>query len=199
MTLVRWALALSICVGVVSPWPPCRTAAQSQFRDFLANNTVLIIRHAEKPLQGRDLTPLGEARARAYTTYFEPFKEAGLDVRVDALYAGADSDGSTRPRLTLEPLSRATGLVLNTAIGTKDPNGLVTLLRTQAHGPHPLIAWRHGQIPALLEAFGASAPDLLPGAKWPDDTFDWVIVLGFDSHGHLAEQKLVKEHLTVHE
>lgn len=197
MTLLRWAFALSLQAGLLLPGP--QGTAQSQATDFLANNTVLIVRHAEKPPQGRELTPAGEARARAYATYFEPFNQDGFNVRVDALYAGADSSGSIRPRLTLEPLSQATGLALNTAIGTKDPTGLVALLRNQAHKPHPLIAWRHGGIPTLLEAFGASPVELLPGAKWPDDTFDWVIVLGFDSHGHLAEQKLVKEHLTVHE
>jgi len=164
--------------------------------DLLARNTVLIVRHAEKPKIGRELTPQGQARARAYAQYFEPFREAGMDVRVDALYGGKDSNNSIRPRLTLEPLSKATGLTLDTSISTDEPDALVALLRHQPHGSHPLIAWRHGHIPALLQAFGAS-PDLLPGGKWPDDTYDWVIVLVFDSAGHLQTQKLIHEHLTL--
>jgi hypothetical protein len=164
--------------------------------DHLANNTVLIVRHAEKPLLGRELTPAGEARANAYIHYFEPFRDGGLSLRVNALFAGADSADSIRPRLTLEPLSRATGLPLDSTVSTKDPDALVTLLRTQTHGDHPLVAWRHGSIPALLTAFGAS-PDLIPGSKWPNDIYDWVIALTFDSSGHLSSQRLIHETLTV--
>lgn len=170
--------------------------AQTPAVDHLARETVLIVRHAEKPLIGKELTTQGEARARAYAHYFEPFTEDGLRFKVDALYGGADSDNSIRPRLTLEPLSRATGLKLDTTIGTKDPERLVRLLRTSVHGAHPLIAWRHGQIPSLLQAFGASA-DLIPGGKWPDDTYDWVVILTFDKEGHLRTQKLITEHLTI--
>ena len=188
--LARFSVFLLTFVGALS------TSSAADTPDYLAGDTVLIIRHAEKPPEGRALTPMGEARARAYVRYFEPFRENGLDLRVDALYAGADSNGSIRPRLTLEPLAQAIGLPLNTAIGTKAPADLVSLLRTQPHGTHPLIAWRHGQIPALLAAFGAS-PTLIPGGTWPDDTFDWVIILNFDSAGHLAKQLLVKEHLAV--
>jgi hypothetical protein len=164
--------------------------------DHLAGNTVLIVRHAEKPLLGRELTPTGKARAGAYIHYFEPFHDGGLNLRVNALYAGADSADSIRPRLTLEPLSHATGLPLDSTVSTKDPEALVALLRTQSHGNHPLVAWRHGSIPALLTAFGAS-PDLIPGGKWPNDTYDWVIVLAFDSAGHLHSQRLVHENLTI--
>lgn len=164
--------------------------------DHLSGNTVFIVRHAEKPPLGRELTPTGQARARAYIHYFEPFHDGGLNLRVNALYAGADSADSIRPRLTLEPLGHATGMPVDSSISTKDPDALVSLLRTQPHGNHPLIAWRHGSIPALLTAFGAS-PDLIPGGKWPNDTYDWVIVLTFDSAGHLHSQRLVKEHLTL--
>ena len=166
-------------------------------RDFLSNNTVLIIRHAEKPASGKDLTLQGEARAQAYTHYFEPFHEEPFEFRVDALYAGADSDNSIRPRRTLEPLSQSTGLKLNISISTKEPGQLVTLLHNEPHGAHPLIAWRHGQIPALLSAFGASATTLLPDGKWRDEVYDWVIVLGFDSTGHLRSAQRLKEHLAV--
>ena len=185
------ALTLSLPTALSAQIP-----AQIPAQNYLAGNTILIVRHAEKPEVGRELTPAGEARARAYASYFEPFHEQGWNLRVDALFAGTDSDNSVRPRLTLEPISRATGLKLNTSVGTKEPEKLVALLRTQPHGNSPLIAWRHGQIPALLHAFGAS-PTLIPGDKWPDDTYDWVIVLQFDRQGTLQKQELIKEHLTI--
>ena len=112
----------------------------------LADNTVLIIRHSEKPEEGTGLTRLGEERARLYAKYFEPFQEQGLSIPVDCLYAGADSKNSMRPRLTLEPISKSTGLTLHHNIGTKDSEALVRELKAEAHGRHPLIAWRHGEI-----------------------------------------------------
>lgn len=165
--------------------------------NYLANNTVLIVRHSEKPESGTGLTPLGEARAQLYAKYFEPFREDGLSISVDSLYAGTDSKNSNRPRLTLEPLSKATGLPLHLNVGTKDSGALVFELKTEAHGRYPLIAWRHGDIPALLTAFGASPEKLLPGGKWPDDVFDWVIVLTTGPDGQLTSAKVIHEQLKV--
>ena len=168
--------------------------------DYLANNTVLIVRHAEKPLTSTGqpgLTEVGQHRAEAYASYFQPFRENGMRLSISALYAGADASTSIRPRLTLEPLSKASGLPLNTAISTKDPESLLALLRTHPHGDAPLICWRHGQIPALLTAFGADPGELLPAGKWPDNVYDWVIVLHFNVQGRLETQKLVREELHV--
>lgn len=173
------------------------TAVTQQPQDHLANNTVLIVRHAEKPLSGRTLTLQGEARAKAYVQYFQHFQNHNQTFAVDALYAGADSAESMRPRLTLEPLHAATGMELHSTIGTKESPKLVAELRTTQHGAHPLVAWRHGQIPALLEAFGASPVRLLPEGKWPDDVFDWVVILHFDTTGKLDSQELLHENLTV--
>lgn len=188
--------AAALCISTHAETPSHTPRDTSAATDRLAGNTVLIVRHAEKPLLGRELTRAGEARANAYIHYFEPFQESGLNIRVNALYSGSDSPDSVRPRLTLEPLSRASGLPLDSSISTKEPAALVTLLRTQPHGNHPLVAWRHGSVPALLTAFGAS-PTLLPESKWPDDIYDWVVVLTFDNSGHLRSSQLVKENLKV--
>jgi hypothetical protein len=166
-------------------------------QNHLANNTILIVRHSEKPESGTGLTAKGEARAQLYAKYFQPFQEEGLSIQVDCLYAGADSQSSIRPRLTLEPLSKATGLPLHLKVGTKDSEGLVRELRIEPHGRHPLIAWRHGEIPALLTAFGASPEKILPNAKWPDDVFDWVILLKFGPDGQLSSAKLIQEQLKM--
>lgn len=174
--------------------------ASASAQDYLANNTVLIVRHAEKPPEATGQTGLTEAgrhRAEAYVKYFRPFREDGMSLRISALYAGADSASSIRPRLTLEPLSKASGMPLDSTISTKDPGSLLTFLRTQRHGDTPLICWRHGQIPALLTAFGIAPDSLLPAGKWPDDVYDWVLVLHFDDHGRPKSQKLVHETLQV--
>src|ERR1700722_18983705 len=78
--------------------------------DGLKNTVVLIIRHAEKPDSGNTLTPAGEERAKAYVKYFKDYTVEAKPVTLDYLFAAADSKGSMRPRLTLEPLSKATGM-----------------------------------------------------------------------------------------
>lgn len=198
---------MNVCAALQRGWRVAVVAAAFTFaahgahaEDELANNTVLIVRHAEKPpeIEGKSgLTATGERRADAYVRYFRPFREDGLNVRVTALYAGADSAGSMRPRLTLEPLSKAWHMPLDASVGTKQPEAMVNLLRAQPHGKAPLICWRHGQIPSLLTAFGASPKELLPNGKWPDDTYDWVIVLNFNGRGQLSSERLVRERLTV--
>jgi len=179
---------------------PARSIEPVSAQDYLANNTVLIVRHAEKPDESTgdpNLTETGLHRAEAYTKYFQPFHEDGMKLKISALYAGADSAASFRPRLTMEPLSKASGMTLNTTIGTKDPEAMLALLQMQPHGETPLICWRHGQIPALLRVLGAAPDSLLPSGKWPDEVYDWVVVLKFDAQGRLKSQKLVHETLRV--
>lgn len=167
-------------------------------QNHLANNTVLIIRHAEK-YADKTHTGLNEAgvrRANAYVSYFQPIRDGSLNLTITNLYAGADSKSSQRPRLTLEPLSQASGMPLDTTIKTEDTEALVSLLRKTTHGNVPLICWRHGQIPTLIRAFGGTPESLLPEGKWPDETFDWIVVLHFDQAGKLASQTVVRESLT---
>lgn len=162
-------------------------------RNYLANSTVLVIRHAEKPPIGASLTPDGFARAEKYARYFHPFVTDGKAFSVNALYAGSDEPDSMRPRLTLEPLSRATKIPLNTHFSTADSDALARALAEQAHGDHVLIAWRHKKIAVLLKALGADPSHLLPNGVWPDSVYDWVIFLHFDAAGHLDQQRLIHE------
>jgi hypothetical protein len=86
---------------------------------------------------------------------------------------------------------------LHATVGTKNSDALVLELKTEPHGKHPLIAWRHGDMPGLLTAFGASPEKILPNGKWPDDVYDWVIVLSTDADGRLSSAKLIREQLKV--
>ena len=170
---------------------PLSRAQQPQTQ--LANATVLIIRHAEKPTSGSSLTPEGFARAQKYAHFFLPFHVDGTAITLNALYAGADSANSVRPRLTLEPLSQTSGLPINKQFPTTDPEALAHALIASPHGDHVLIAWRHSKIPALLKALNADPALLLPDGNWPDSVYDWVILLHYDAQGHLETQKLIHE------
>jgi hypothetical protein len=161
--------------------------------NYLANSTLLVIRHAEKPSAGAGLTPEGFARAEKYSRYFHPFVIDGARLSINALYAGSDELDSMRPRLTLEPLSQATEIQLNTKFSTADSPALAHALVEDIHGDHVLISWRHKKIPVLLKALGADPNLLLPNGVWPDTVYDWVIFLHFDAAGHLDQQRLIHE------
>lgn len=161
----------------------------------LKDTVVLVIRHAEKPETGDTLTSAGEARAKAYVGYFKGYAVDSKPVTIDYLFAAADSKGSKRPRLTLTPLSKATGLAIDQRFTDKQFQELSDELRAKSHGATILICWHHGQIPMLLQALGANPKQLLPGGKWPNDTYSWVMQLRYDDKGQLAEAKCVKENL----
>lgn len=152
----------------------------------LADTTVLIVRHGEKPDSGPGLSPEGEARAQAYVAYFQPFMLDGTSFRPDMLVASADSKNSARERLTLTPLSQALKLPIDQRFADREVQNLVTALSTESHGKSILIAWHHGQLAKLIKAFGADPKALLPNGRWPDDVFNWVVVLRFDHAGQLV-------------
>jgi hypothetical protein len=159
----------------------------------LNNAVILIIRHAEKPDHGTGLSAAGEARAGAYAGYFRNFSIAGQPIRLDYLFASAETKQSDRPSLTLEPLGKLLGLAIDTRFANQQFPQLARELRSLPQGKHILVCWHHGQIPQLLRALGANPAQLLPGAKWPDTAFNWVIQLRYDSGGRLAQANRIEE------
>jgi hypothetical protein len=174
----------------------CQTAS-AQETAGLRDAVVLVIRHAEKPETGNDLSPAGVERANAYAHYFETFQMDGKPLKLDSLFAAHDSKKSNRPRLTLEPLSRALHLPLDSSFKDKAPEILADELKSRPHGTNILICWHHGKIPDLLGDLGADPSVLLPEGKWPDNIFNWVIELRYDHQGRLipADCKRVNEAL----
>lgn len=165
--------------------------------DGPSGTTVLIIRHAEKPETGNQLTPAGVRRASAYPAYFAGLRLNGHPVHLDHIFAAADSKGSERPRLTVEPLAAALHMPLDLRFKAKAVDALAADLRSHSYGDTVLICWHHGRIPDLLQALGEDPTALLPTGKWPEGTYDWMIEVGFDRDGHPdpARTKLIHEHL----
>jgi hypothetical protein len=192
------ALIGSLLLALVSP-----AVAQSNghgdapvsVTSSLANATVLIIRHAEKPASGPGLSPAGEARANAYAGYFERFTLDGAPVRIDELVATADSDESRREKLTLEPLSLLTGLPIQQPFEDSDVKDLVGWLGQGPPDRNILIAWHHGKVPMLLASLGLDPASILPGGRWPADVFNWLVMLRFDRNGKVMPShcRLVRE------
>jgi hypothetical protein len=152
----------------------------------LQSSVVIIVRHAEKPDTGDGLAPAGDARANAYVDYFKHFTVNSNAVHFDYLFAAKDSRESKRPRLTIKPLSKALGLVINTEFKDDKYAELAEELHAGRYrNKNILVCWHHGKIPELLAALGADPHKLLPNGKWPEDVFGWVVRLEYDQKGNL--------------
>ena len=158
---------------------------------------VLIIRHAEDGSTDSGLLPRGQQRAEAYRDYFLNFTVDSKPLRPDVVFAAKDSKKSHRPRLTVEPFAKAEKLRIDTRFGNNQAAELAADLRANQQGKVILICWRHPYVPDLLRALGAKPEDLLPGGKWPNRVFDWVILLSYDQNGRLIPSisRRINEHL----
>lgn len=165
----------------------------------LSGARIFIVRHAEKDGTGNGLSPAGTMRADAYAAYFETLKVKGRPVQINSLVAAMDTQKSMRPRLTLTPLSHATGLPILQPCRDSDVNCMVAWLKQRPAGQTTLIAWHHTKIGKLLAALSVDKKSLLPNGHWPSDFFDWIIVLKYDKAGQIkpGEVALIHEPNTV--
>jgi hypothetical protein len=159
---------------------------QAKSTSQLKNATVLIIRHAEKPETGKDLAPAGVKRAQAYVGFFKSLTVNSHPVKLDHLFAAQESKNSDRCHETLLPLSNALALKLHTSFDLSESQQLADKVRTSYSGETVLICWHHGAIPDLLKAFGLNPKGLLPGGKWPEEVFGWLLVLRYDQNGEVT-------------
>lgn len=107
------------------------------------------------------------------------------------LFATASTNSSSRPLETITPTAQALqfftnnpGLAINdNSSFTNDQPGIGALTSEILKNPNTyggktiLIAWHHGTIPELTEAFGVSPsqlPSSWPNGKWPPTVFDLV-------------------------
>jgi hypothetical protein len=169
-------------------------ALPSATRTNDGNQIVLIVRHAEKPLSGPELSPLGEQRAKAYVNYFRNYQVDGKPLVIDYLYAARDSKQSERPRLTLEPLAAAFGKTIDSRFDDNQTGKIIKDIQLKRAGQNLLISWRHSEIPDLIRALGSDPALVFPKGKWPNAQYGWVIELRF-KNGKLAGSRLVEENI----
>ena len=151
---------------------------------------VIIIRHAEKPDEGDDLSLAGRERAAALVPYFL----GNLDVleykAPVAIYAqGPKTDGSSRrPVQTVKPLANALNLPVIDKYTREEFPLMVEEVRSRPEyeGKMVLICWEHKVIPGIAKAFGAmDAPD-----KFRGDSFDRTWVITFKPGGKVVYKDL---------
>jgi hypothetical protein len=177
---------------------------------MLANSTVLLIRHAEDPevepqLPARKqrpttLSPLGQARAQGYATYFQnlPFPDRrGASPAPDFLFAATGTRHSHRPNLTLQPLSKSLNLPINGDYSAGDKKTAAEHKKLAQHllrarkfaGKNIIICWHHGHILCLAEWLLGNNPQLSSGdapwpETWPDDVYGWLLWISYDENGN---------------
>jgi hypothetical protein len=140
---------------------------------------VVIIRHAEKPDEGNELSLAGRERAAALLPYFFGNPAVLEFGRPMAIYAQAQkhATSSLRSIQTVQPLADALHLKINDAFERDDYKKMVAEIKreTKYDGHTVLICWEHKVIPEIAKEFAADdAPK-----KWRDDAFDrtWVLTL----------------------
>ena len=144
----------------------------------MAHEKLLVMRHGEKSddPDDPDLTPAGEARARALPAYIE-----ATFGKPDFIFAAAVSRHSARPLETVQPLADQTGVRVNTDFADQDYGALAKLLRKDPAyaGKLVVVCWHHGNIPNLMNALKASE-DSYPD-PWPRDVFNLILETEFDA------------------
>lgn len=188
---MRRTTLVFLALLAMSPWAFARSHAVAATGP--ADMTVLIIRHGEKPRHGRGLDAAGEARAQAYAQWFPHLVLAGGSAVPTMLYASADTRTSARERLTLAPLAHVLDEPVHQRFDEDQTRALAAHVRRHARpGGVVLICWHHERIAKLLRAFAADPASLLPDGRWPDDEFDWLIVLRYDADGRLVQQQRMR-------
>ncbi len=159
----------------------------------MSRQTILIIRHAEKPADGaeggvdssgspdsRSLTPRGWQRAGAWAALLVPALAAPAPEappilpRPTAIFASAlakrpDGGGrSRRPLETVIPLALRLGLEIDQSF-TKGMESALAAAISNIDGV-VLVSWQHEHIASIARAVAPGAPNI-PGA-WPADRFN---------------------------
>lgn len=149
-----------------------------------AQETIIVIRHAEKPPGGfGQLTCQGLNRALAL-----PKVLIGRFGKPDAIYApdpaAEVNDGNNRqysyvrPLITIEPTAIALAMPVNAQIGFKDIDRLQSELTGPVYAHSVLfVAWEHEMLnrfaQQMLQSYGDN-PALVP--NWPNSDYDRIYI-----------------------
>jgi broad specificity phosphatase PhoE len=157
---------------------------------------VFLIRHAEKPTEGDDLSQRGRERAAALVPYFLGRPEVlqfGPPVAVYAQKSTANRP-SRRPVQTVQGLADALKVPVLTYSHSDAARMADEILTKPAYeGKAVVVCWEHHAIPDLARALGArDAP-----ARWRGEAFDRTWVLTFARDGAVTVRDLPQKLLFI--
>ncbi len=156
-------------------------------------STIYLIRHAEKPLEGSELSEKGWARAKALPTIFSKvhFSEYGSPVCLIGMNK-KKIDGSVRALQTLKYISQFFNLRIVDTFNKEHYQEMLQFVMTApaCEGQLAVIAWEHNGLEKIASELGID-----PKPKWPGDTYDrvWVIEIkkGLSQMKDLPQQLLI--------
>nr|POE51662.1 hypothetical protein CFP56_25869 [Quercus suber] len=132
----------------------------------LADPTVYLIRHGEKPADGGNgLNAQGMQRAQCLRNVF------GTSSQYNIGHIMAETPKSSgkraRPYDTVEPLAQDLGLSVDTSCDRDDQDCVADVVESYNGAGNILICWEHDALHDIVKALGAkNAPD------YPDDSFN---------------------------
>ncbi|HEV8051708.1 MAG TPA: histidine phosphatase family protein [Parachlamydiaceae bacterium] len=144
---------------------------------------IIIIRHAEKPEQGNELSTKGRERAAAMAPYFSETDYLTTNGTPAAIYAMAapKGDSSLRPIQTVTPLATLLKMEIKNSFERDNYRKMVEEIKSSPmyHGKTVLICWGHKLIPEIARAFGA----LQTPGHWPPSVYDRTWSITFSTSG----------------
>jgi hypothetical protein len=139
---------------------------------------VLLIRHAEKPDVGDDLSLKGRQRAAALAPYFLETAELLTHGKPVAVYAQQPSDNrpSRRCLETVKPLAAALDLRVQQYMHRESGKMVKSIMKSRKYeGKTVVICWDHDELPEIAAAFGVADPP-----EWSARSFDRVWIITFE-------------------
>ncbi|KAJ6111437.1 hypothetical protein N7523_007498 [Penicillium sp. IBT 18751x] len=131
----------------------------------VADPTVYLIRHGEKPDSGDGLNAQGLERAQCLRNVFG----ASSSYNIGHIMAQTPSSSGKRQRPydTVEPLAEDLGLTVDTSCDRDDPKCVKKVVDNYTGSGNILICWEHDALTDIVETLGDSnAPD------YPDNSFN---------------------------
>lgn len=138
---------------------------------------IIIIRHGEKPKEGKELNERGWERARELVPFFQNDSRVTRFGQPVAIYAMRP--GSDRPVETVTPLAQQLGLTIIQKFKKEEVQGLVDEIRhtPDFDGKMVLICWEHDVILDIVRELGIGSPPA--PSEWPGGVFNWAFIVDF--------------------
>jgi hypothetical protein len=149
-------------------------AAYCQDSTNTKNLKVIIIRHAEKPVKGDNLTCQGINRSLELPGLLSSKFGIPDYIYVPSLGLGQSTKHS-RMFQTVIPLAAKYNLSINSKYDEKDSSGIANDIKTKQGTV--LIVWEHHAIPPIVAALGVSDYNLV----WDDTDFDSIWIITFSN------------------
>jgi hypothetical protein len=149
---------------------PGSPAAKTVLAAEDAELKVVLIRHAEKPKKGDNLTCQGINRSMQLPAVLHSRFGLPVAIYVPAMHFG-DSTKHSRMFQTIVPFAAKYNLPISGKFHEDDAVELAQAIREKKGTV--FVIWEHSRLPAIAHCLGIQDPTL----DWPDDDYDslWII------------------------